>query len=87
MVENMPGTTEVDVRDDDLVYLAINTIDNRLDDIVGIRPLRAFARIITTAAPANAINNLTGVEKPSEVMERLMDDAETNLKSKSGRLF
>lgn len=88
MVENMPGTTNVDVRDDDLLYMLINTVDNRLDDVIGIRPIRAIARVATTVAPANAINNLTGMDKPSEVVERLMDDAEKNIKNKSmGRLF
>jgi len=89
MVENIPGTTEVDVREDDLVFMAINTIDNRFDDIAGIRPVRAIARVLTTVAPANAIRNLTGVDKPSTVVERLMDGVERDVKGKKlgRRLF
>ena len=89
MVEKIPGTTSVDVRDDDVVFMAINSIDNRLDDIAGIRPLRAAARVLTTIAPANAINNLTGMDKPSTVVERLMDKMESDIKGKKmgGRLF
>ena len=89
MVENIPGTTKVDVRDDDLLFMAVNTIDNRLDDIAGIRPVRAIARVLTSIAPANAINNLTGMDKPSVVVERTMDKVEGDIRGKKigGRLF
>jgi len=89
MVENIPGTTKVDVRDDDLLFMAVNTVDNRLDDLVGIRPVRAVARVLTTIAPANAISNLTGMDKPSTVVERLMDGVENDVKGKKigRRLF
>ena len=89
MVENIPGTTNVDVRDDDLLFMAVNTIDNRLDDIIGVRPVRAIARVLTSIAPANAINNLTGMDKPSVVVERTMDKVEGDIRGKKigGRLF
>lgn len=89
MAENIPGTTKVDVRDDDLLFMAVNTLDNRLDDILGIRPVRAVARIATSIAPANAISNLTGMDKPSVVVERTMDRVESDIRGKKigGRLF
>lgn len=89
MVENIPGTTKVDVRDDDLLFMAVNTVDNRLDDIFGVRPVRAVARILTSIAPANAINNLTGMDKPSAVVERTMDKVEGDIRGKKigGRVF
>ena len=89
MVENIPGTTKVDVRDDDLLFMVVNTVDNRLDDIAGIRPVRAVARVLTTIAPATAISNLTGMDKPSTVVERLMDGVENDVKGKrlGRRLF
>jgi len=89
MVENIPGTTKVDVRDDDLLFMAVNTVDNRLDDIFGVRPVRAVARILTSIAPANAVSNLTGMDKPSVVVERTMDKVEGDIRGKKigGRLF
>lgn len=88
MVEDIPGTTKVDVRDDDILFMGINTIDNRFDDILGIRPVRSAARVLTAIAPANAINNLTGADKPSEVVERTMDKVESDIEGKKiGRLF
>lgn len=89
MVQNIPGTTDVDVREDDLLLMVVNTVDNRLDDIAGIRPVRAVARVLTSIAPANAISNLTGMDKPSAVVERTMDKVEGDIRGKKigGRLF
>ena len=89
MVENIPGTTKVDVRDDDLLFMAVNTVDNRLDDIFGVRPVRAVARVLTSIAPANVVNNLTGMDKPSAVVERTMDKVEGDMRGKKigGRMF
>ena len=88
MSKGIPGTTDVDVRQDDGFWLAANTIDNRLDDVLGIRPVQAVGRILTAIAPANAINNLTGLDKPGEVVEKKMDDLERDIASKKvGRPF
>lgn len=88
MAENMPGTSRVDVRDDDILWMGINTIDNRIDDVLGIRPARAIGRILTAIAPANVINNVTDIDKPSEIVEKKMDDLERDISSKRiGRPF
>lgn len=89
MVQNIPGTTDVDVRENDLLFMAVNTVDNRLDDILGIRPLRGVARVLTAVAPANAISNLTGMDKPSVVIEQTMDRVESDIRGKKigGRRF
>ena len=81
MAEGIPGTTEVDVRERDAVWTIIHTIDNRLDDVLGIRPLRAVGRALTAIAPANVIRNVTGIPKPSEVAEGVMDSLDEKLKS------
>jgi hypothetical protein len=85
MSKGIPGTTDVDVRDDDILWMAANTIDNRLDDVLGIRPVQAVGRVLTAMAPANAINNLTALDKPGTVIEKKMDDLERDLKSKNVR--
>ncbi len=88
MSKGIPGTTDVDVRDDDILWMAANTIDNRLDDVLGIRPVQAVGRVLTAMAPANAINNLTDLDKPGTVIEKKMDDLERDIKSKKmGRPF
>lgn len=88
MSKGIPGTTDVDVREDDLLWIGVNTIDNRLDDVLGIRPVQAIARVLTAIAPANAINNLTDLDKPGTVIEKKMDDLERDIASKKvGRPF
>lgn len=79
MVKDIPGTTEKSVRKDDLVWAVLNTIDNRLDDVAGIRPLTAIGRALTTLAPANVVKSVTGIEKPSEIAEELQDSVEGEL--------
>ncbi len=82
MAERIPGTSDVDVRDDDILWMGINTVDNRLDDLLGIRPVRAVARVLTTIAPANLISNVTDLDKPSDVIEKKMDELERDVSSK-----
>lgn len=87
MPEEMPGTTEQGVRPNDLVWSLINTVDNRLDDIAGVRILRTVGRILTAFAPANVVRSVTGVEKPSEVIEGAMDKIEASIKEKRAPEF
>lgn len=88
MSKGIPGTTDVDVRENDILWMAANTVDNRLDDVLGIRPVQAVGRILTAISPANAINNLTDLDKPGTVIEKKMDDLERDIKSKKmGRPF
>lgn len=77
-----PGTTNVPTREEDLVWTVIHTIDNRLDDIAGIRPVRAAGRILTGIAPANVIKNVTGMEKPSEMAEDLFNKVDGDIRAK-----
>jgi len=80
MAKTVPGITEVDVRENDLVWTAIHTIDNRLDDVLGIRPLRLVGRALTAIAPANVVRNVTGIPKPSEVVEGITDELDRKLR-------
>jgi hypothetical protein len=88
MSKGIPGTTDVDVRENDGLWLAVNTLDNRFDDVLGIRPVQGIGRVLTAIAPANVISNLTDLEKPGTVIEKKMDDLERDIKSKKvGRPF
>jgi hypothetical protein len=80
MAKTIPGTVDEDVRENDLVWTVINTVDNRLDDLVGIRPLRFVGKAATALAPANVIKNVTGIDKPSEIVEEITDDLDSELK-------
>jgi hypothetical protein len=73
--------------DRDAMLNIMETIDNRLDDVIGARPLRAVGRIATSIAPANVINNFTNIPKPSQAIEGAQDNIERDLSSTSKRLF
>ncbi|RKY54333.1 MAG: hypothetical protein DRP92_01385 [Candidatus Neomarinimicrobiota bacterium] len=80
MAKSVPGIVDEDVRENDYVWGVINTVDNRLDDVLGIRPLRLVGRALTAIAPANVIRNVTGIEKPSELVEEVTDSLDSELK-------
>lgn len=82
MTKTMSGTPEVDAETDDIARMAIHTIDNGLDDVFGIRPGRTAGRILTAIAPANVIHNITDLDKPGEIIEKLMDRIENDIRSK-----
>lgn len=59
--------------------MAITTVDEIVDSVIGMRPLRHVARPLASIMPANIIRNVTGLPKPSEVIERFEDDIEQKL--------
>lgn len=73
--------------ENDIILAAINTIDNRLDDIVGIRPFGTIADVVTELAPANVIEEVTGIDKPGVVAERIISKGRTEVRTRKGRLF
>ena len=84
-MDTVPGAKPVGVGiydERDILLDAFETIDNRLDDLVGIRPLIHIARGLTTIAPANVVRNVTGIQKPSELVEGLENRVESDLSSK-----
>jgi hypothetical protein len=70
----------------DIVLNVFETIDNRLDDIAGVRPLRHVSRPLTAIAPGNVIRKVTGLPKPSEIVEGLEDKVEKEMGSKVGSM-
>lgn len=81
MVERQPGETPQPASKEsvNLAASAGQTVDDTLDDLVGFRPARDFARVGETLAPANVIRNVTGVPKPSEVIDDFADDVERRI--------
>ena len=87
----IPGVTKAEdsfaYDNRDIILNAMETVDNRLDDVIGVRPLRAVGRIATSVAPANVINNITNIPKPSQAIEGAQDNIERDLSSTGRRLF
>jgi len=56
------------------VYSIAETVDDFLDAVVGLRPCGHLLEIGEKLAPANVINELTGIPKPSEVIDETLED-------------
>ncbi len=82
MTKDISETSGVGAGTDDLVWMTIDTVDNRLDDVFGIRPGRVVGRMLTAIAPANVIHSVTDLDKPGEVIEKMMDGIASDIRSK-----
>lgn len=81
----VPGATQPsDVRgpsaSSDYIWNAAETFDNVVDGLVGIRPARHVGRVVCSLGPANIIRNVTGLPKPSELVEDLEGNIEGRLR-------
>lgn len=87
-MSEVPGSQKSKlIRDpNNLIEVVVNTVDDVLDDLVGMRPVEAVVTGVRTIAPANVLNNVTGVPKPSEKVTELVANMEGNLRSAKGRL-
>lgn len=56
-----------------IAYSIAATVDNALDNLIGIRPVGHAMEIADLLAPANVIRTITGVPKPSEIVEEILD--------------
>lgn len=79
-----PGEKEVSKAPDDALNLIGRSVDDVLDGVLGIRPVRHIGRPLTTLAPANAFSTITGLRKPSEIVEEFEDRIQQNLQSGRG---
>ncbi len=82
-----PGTEHVPKEPYDERDLIVNigeTIDNRIDDLIGLRPLRTIAKPLTSLAPANVIHNATNLPKPSQLIEEAESKIDSDISSKRG---
>lgn len=82
MTRSISETDEIDAGTDDLAWIIINTVDNRLDDVLGVRPGRAVGRMLTAIAPANVIHNVTNLDKPDDAIRTLMNRIESDIQSR-----
>jgi len=56
-----------------IVYSVAETVDELLDGIVGARPVGHALEVARNLAPANVIRRVTGLPKPSEIVEDVLD--------------
>ena len=62
---------------------AVRMIDDPLNSIFGIAPFEPLYNILRDLAPANVIRTLTGLEKPSEIVNEAIDDVAKRLRDKA----
>lgn len=55
----------------DVITDILDTADGIVNDVVGLKPKEIVARAIDDLGPANLINEITGLEKPGDVIEDL----------------
>jgi len=56
-----------------VAYSIAETADEFLDSVVGIRPVGHAMEVLRNIAPANVIRRVTGIPKPSEIVEEVLD--------------
>jgi hypothetical protein len=56
-----------------IAYSVAETVDEFTDSIAGIRPVGHAMEVLRNIAPANVIRRVTGIPKPSEVVEEILD--------------
>jgi hypothetical protein len=73
MTDNMP---------ENIVFRVVGTIDDIIDSVVGIRVLEPAIKAGRELLPANVIRNVTGLEKPSEVINPKIDEILEKVRSR-----
>ena len=56
-----------------LVESVAVTVDDVLDNVVGFRVAEPAIELVKPILPANVIHNVTGIPKPSELIESVVD--------------
>lgn len=69
-----------------VIFSAAETIDDVLDSVVGARPVTHALEIGRNIAPANVIRRVTGIPKPSEVVEEMLDKIDETIGTKGEAL-
>lgn len=69
----------------DILVNVMNSIDNRLEDVIGARPLGTIADAATDLAPANVLEDVIGIQKPGKVIDRAIADVKGTIMSKKPR--
>lgn len=63
------------------IFLIAKQVDDVLNSVLGVAPLTPLVKAGRELAPANLIRSVTGVKKPSEVVNPLIEDAVEKVKS------
>lgn len=67
-----------------VAYSVAETIDDFTDSVIGIRPVGHVLEVAREIAPANVIRRVTGLPKPSEVVEDILDRIDESFGFKGG---
>jgi hypothetical protein len=61
-------------------------VDDILNSVVGLAPVEPVLNIVRDIMPANVVKTVTGLDKPSEIVNPLIDDIAQKIRSSvSGR--
>ena len=63
-----------------IVWVA-RQIDDILNSVVGVAPVEPVLNIVRDVMPANVVRNVTGLEKPSEIVNPLIADIASKIRS------
>jgi hypothetical protein len=63
-----------------VVWLA-RQVDDILDSVVGLAPVEPVLNVVRDIMPANVIRNVTGLDKPSEIINPLIDEIAGKIRS------
>lgn len=62
----------------DPIESVADTIDGKVDEIIGIKPKEIVFDAISDLGPANIIHNATGLPKPGEVVKEIQEKLSPN---------
>jgi len=63
----------------DMIDEAVYAVDNKIDGLVGVRPLGAVKRVVDKLVPANLVEGMTGIPKPHNVLDDMQDKVESGV--------
>lgn len=58
-------------------------VDDVVNSVVGISPVEPLLNIVRDIMPANVVRTLTGLKKPSEIINPTIDEIAEKLRSKA----
>jgi hypothetical protein len=64
------------------LFAIARQIDDVLNSVIGIAPLEPALNIVRDILPANVIRNVTGIEKPSEIVNTTIDEIAEKIRSR-----
>jgi hypothetical protein len=71
-----------DSKSENIIFRVAGTIDDIADSIIGVRLAEPVIKVGRELLPANVIRNVTGLEKPSEVIAPKIDEILEKIRSR-----